>query len=438
MIKNIGIVRETKNMWERRVPLIPQDVYTLTTDFNINFTIQPSSRRIFEDALYRKSGAILDDNLHNCDLILGIKEIKPQDLLTNKTYMFFSHTIKGQAYNMPMLQKLIDLNCTLIDYERIVNERGMRLIYFSFHAGVAGIIDTMWTFAEYLKWVNIDSPFAQLKQTVSYAGIDEAEHAFQMIGEKIKKDGLPEYLAPLVIGITGYGNVARGVHHLLDFLPGQEILANKLESFYKKSDHDNHTIYKVVFKEEDMVIPVSDKVEFDLTHYYKNPQEYKTQFERYLPYLTILVNASYWDTPYPRHVTRRFIKRLYQSGHSPRLSVIGDISCDIEGGIEITLKATDPGNPYFTYDVRSDNAIDGFVASGPVIMSVDNLPSELPRDASVYFSSILTTLLPEIITVDFSLPFDRLALPDHLKKAIIVFHGKLTPEYEYLDQYLRQ
>jgi len=191
-----------------------------------------------------------------------------------------------------------------------------------------------------------------------------------------------------------------------------------------------------VFKEKDMVTPVSDKVEFNLMHYYENPQEYKTQFERYLNYLTILVNASYWDTPYPRHVTRQFIKSLYRSGKAPRLSVIGDISCDIEGGIEITLKATDPGSPYFSYDALADKAIDGFDKSGPVVMAVDNLPSELPRDASVYFSSVLRTLLPEIVPVNFSAPFGQLDLPDHLKKAIILFHGKLTPDYEYLEQYL--
>ena len=436
MIKNIGIVRETKNKWERRVPLIPQDISALIMDLKTDITVQPSPNRIFEDSFYRESGAILDENLNDCDLILGIKEIKPKDLLMNKIYMFFSHTIKGQAYNMPMMQKLIDLKCTLLDYERIINEKGMRLIYFSFYAGVAGIIDTMWTYAEYLKWLKTESPFTQLKQTISYTGIDEAEHVFQIIGEKIKKDGLPEKISPLVIGITGYGNVARGVHHLLDFLPGTEISPDELEKFFKSGNYDNHTIYKVVFKEKNMVTPLSEKAEFNLTHYYENPHEYRTQFDRYLPYLTILVNASYWDLPYPRHVSRQSIQRLYLSDQKPRLSVIGDISCDIEGGIEITLKATDPGSPYFTYDVAADKILEGFAVSGPVVMSVDNLPSELPKDASVYFSSVLKTLLPDIVHTDFTISFDQLRLPDHLKKAIILFHGKLTPEYEYINQYL--
>jgi saccharopine dehydrogenase (NAD+, L-lysine-forming) len=438
MIKTIGIVRETKNVWERRVPLIPTDVRALLTDMNIRILVQPSSNRIFEDPLYEEAGAILNHNLNECDLIVGIKEIKLQDLLDNKFYMFFSHTIKGQSYNMPMLQKLMDLKCTLLDYERIINEKGMRLIYFSFHAGVAGIVDTMWTYARYLKWKGINSPFNYLKQTISYDGLYEAEQVFQDIGEEIKKEGLPQTLSPFVIGITGYGNVARGVQHLLDLLPYKEIHPTELISFFRNKNYDSHTIYKVIFEEKDMVIPVSDNTDFDLTHYYQNPEEYKTQFEQYLPYLTILVNASYWDTSYPRHVTRQFIKRLYQSGQRPLLSVIGDISCDIEGGIEITLKATDPGNPYFTYDVGADKAINGFSETGPVIMSVDNLPSELPRDASVYFSSVLKTLLPEIVTVDFSVPFDQLNLPDHLKKAIILFQGRLTPEYEYLNEYLMQ
>jgi alpha-aminoadipic semialdehyde synthase len=438
MIKHIGLVRETKNEWERRVPIIPRDIRGLISKLGIVMSVQPSANRIFEDKLFLEAGAQVIPDLNACEMILGIKEIKPDDLLPDKIYMFFSHIVKGQSYNMPMLRRLLDLNCTLIDYEKIANEKGMRLIYFSFHAGVAGIIDTMWSFGHLMEWSGIDSPFARLKQTITYDGMHQAEIEFQEIGDYIKKEGLTAKHLPFVIGITGYGNVARGVHHLLDFLPVEKIDPANLHTFMQNGIFDPKKVYTVVFKEEDMVVPVQASSKFELHDYYNHPQNYCSQFEQYLPYMNILVNASYWDTPYPRHVSRESIRNLYSAADPPRLRLIGDISCDIEGGVEVTLKTTDPGDPYFTYDAANDAIIDGLSDAGPVIMSVDNLPSELPRDASIYFSSILKTLIPDLVNTDFTSEFSQLRLPDHLKKAVIVYRGKLTRNYQYLQDYLDQ
>jgi alpha-aminoadipic semialdehyde synthase len=438
MISHIGLVRETKNKWERRVPLIPPDIAGLISRLGIQVSVQPSPNRIFEDKLFVEAGAQVTNDLNACGMIFGIKEIKPDDLLPEKCYLFFSHTIKGQSYNMPMLQRLLDLKCTLIDYEKIANEKGMRLIYFSFHAGVAGIIDTMWSFGRLMEWSGISSPFTRLKQTIAYDGMHQAEVEFQEIGEIIRKEGLAAENSPLVIGVTGYGNVARGVHHLLDLLPMQQIEPAELKSFVENKQFDPKTVYSVVFKEKDMVESTEESSDFNLQHYYDQPHLYRSQFEQYLPYLKILVNASYWDTPYPRHVTRESIRRLYNGGDTPSLRVIGDISCDIEGGVEITLKATDPGNPYFTYNTINDSIMDNLSDAGPLIMAVDNLPSELPRDASIYFSSILKTLIPDLVKTNYTRDFVEIDLPDHLKKAVIVHRGELTPEYQYLKDYLNQ
>ncbi len=435
-MKNIiGIVHETKSDFERRTPLVPADVAELIKTHRIDIRIQPSPQRIFPMKDYLAAGAKEENDLHNCDVLLGIKEVKPNDLLAGKTYLYFSHTIKGQDYNMPMLQRLLDLNCTLIDYERIADEDGRRLIFFSVQAGQSGIVETLRAYGLRLRTEGIGNPFQEIKMTFEYDGLEEVKTAFAEIGKKIKEKGLPEVTTPLVIGIAGYGNVSRGVQEVLDVLPVEAIAADNLKSFIEKGDYSRHKIYKVVFKEKDMVEPLEAGHKFELQDYYRHPENYRSIFESYLPYMDIFVNATFWDSRYPRFVTRAGLKKLY-SGTPPKLRVIGDITCDVEGGIESTLYAAEPGDPVFVYDVDKDEAVRGVEGNGPVMMTVDILPSELPKNSSEYFSSVLKTFLPALAETDFSADFDRLHLPAELKRAVIVHHGELTPAYEYLQQYL--
>jgi alpha-aminoadipic semialdehyde synthase len=337
---------------------------------------------------------------------------------------------------MPMLQKLIELECTLIDYERMVNEKDNRLIYFSYHAGVAGLIDTLWSFGQRLEWEGIRSPFSSIKQSLNYTDQSEAQAELKKLGDKIRTEGLPEQITPLVVGITGYGNVSRGVQHMLDFLPIKQVSPNQIHEIDNSSGSGSKTVYKVVFEEKDMVECVSKSTNFDLQEYYNYPKRYRTKFNSYLKEMSILINASFWDTAYPRHVTKDNLKKLFSGTGRPSLRVIGDISCDVEGGIECTVKATDPGNPVYVYEPENDVIQDGVSGNGLVIMAVDNLPSELPKDASVYFSSVLSEYIPALVTADLSVGFDRLDLPYALKKAVIVYKGKLTSDYTYLKEYL--
>ncbi|TFG96164.1 MAG: hypothetical protein E4H13_12480, partial [Calditrichales bacterium] len=303
MKNRIGIVRETKNEWECRVPLTPDDLGSLIKKNQIEATVQPSKRRVFKDTAYSDVGANVNEDLSDCRVLMGIKEVKIEDLIPDKTYLYFSHTIKGQSYNMPMLKELCDLKCTLIDYERMVNEKEQRLIFFSYHAGVAGMIDTFWAFGQRLAEEGIRSPFALIRQTLDYPDQSAAEKDFAQLGEKIKKEGLPLNITPLVIGITGYGNVSRGAQDMLEFLPITEVTPKELFQIHSRDVDHAKTVYKVVFKEADMVVPVDESQTFDLQDYYNNPEKYRADFSKYLPELTILVNASFWDTPYPRHVT---------------------------------------------------------------------------------------------------------------------------------------
>ncbi|MFQ6116956.1 MAG: hypothetical protein ACE5LQ_01675, partial [Candidatus Bipolaricaulia bacterium] len=253
-------------------------------------------------------------------------------------------------------------------------------------------------------------------------------------GEQIKDEGLPEAITPLIVGLAGYGHVSQGAQEILELLPFQELSPEELPASAEGSARD--LIYKVVFKEEHMVEPLSPEDRFELQDYYDHPERYRAKFEDYLPYLTVLMNCIYWSPQYPRLVTKGYLKRLYGEGR-PRLRVIGDISCDIEGAIECTLRATDPGNPVFVYDPFKEEASDGVAGTGPVVLAVDNLPCELPREASAEFSRVLREFVPQIAQADYSAPFERCDLPPEIRRAVIAYRGELAPDYRYLEKFLQ-
>ncbi len=437
MNNTIAIRREDKNKWERRVPLTPAQVSALVDQHDIRFIVQSSPIRTFPDAEYEAAGAAVQEEVGQANVILAVKEIPIEILQRDKTYLFFSHTIKGQPYNMPMLRRLLELNCQLIDYERVVDQQGRRLIFFGEHAGLAGMIDTLWSLGRRLAWEGIDTPLANLRLTYEYGDLPRAQQAIRAAGQRIEEEGLPVQLTPFVIGVAGYGNVSRGGQAILELLPTQQISPAELLNLSERNDIARNVIYKVVFREEDTVEPVDEGRPFDLQEFFDHPERYRSKFDRYLPHLSVLANCIYWDTPYPRLVTKETARRLYQADPPPRLRVIGDISCDIEGAIEPTIKPTSPDNPAFVWDPVTDSAIDGVAGDGPVIMAVDNLPCELPAEASTSFGSALAPFVPALATCDFSLDFEGCPLPPELKRATIVYHGQLTPDYRYLEQFIR-
>ena len=195
-------------------------------------------------------------------------------------------------------------------------------------------------------------------------------------------------------------------------------------------------LVKVIFKEKDMVEPKSKDAQFVLQDYYQRPENYRGVFEKYLPHLDLLMNTIYWEDRYPRLVTKKWANAHYGPDKRPRLQVIGDISCDIEGSIELTLKAPYPDKPCFVYDPQSGDISDGVEGNGPVIMAVDNLPCELPRESSEYFSEVLRDMVPALGQADFDSDFEGLHLPPHLKRAVITHRGQLAPSYRYLQEAL--
>lgn len=431
----LGIRREDKNKWEKRVPLVPDDIRFLNDKFGIKTLIQPSEIRTFADEQYKEAGANVVEDVQQADTIIAVKEIPIDFFRKGKTYIFFSHTIKGQAYNMPMLKKMMELKCNLIDYERVLDDANKRLIFFGKYAGIAGMIDTLHALGQKLKLKGFSTPFEKIDEAYKYISVAEAEKVIKEIGHQIKTKGLPDGLLPFVAGFAGYGNVSRGAQEVFDLLP---LITIKADDFKKINNFPvevkSKNLFKVVFEEKDIVKPKSGK--FNLQDYYDYPEKYEGRFEEYIPGLTVLVNCIYWDEKYPRLVTKKFLESDDYRNSEKKLIVIGDISVDINGAIEITHKATHPGNAFYTYFPSSGKYEDGIQKDGITIMAVDNLPCEFPKESSMEFSSILINYIYEIVNQDFNKKYEELSLSNPIKKALILHKGQLTKNYHYLKNYL--
>ena len=432
----IGIRHEDKYLMERRTPLTPKHLAQLIREKKLDFIVQRSEKRIFTEGEYLAAGARVEDNLKECSIILGVKEIPISFFESEKTYVFFSHVIKGQAYNMPMLKRMMELKCNLIEYERIVDEQGKRLIFFGKYAGLAGMINSLWSLGQRLKFYGMETPFLKIQQAHKYDSLAEARKVISEVGQEIAENGLPEELRPLTIGFTGYGNVSIGAQEIANLLPVKEISPEILLTLKDRDHLPNNLIYKIVFKEDDLSEPIDPAQEFELHDYYAHPEKYRSQFEKYIPHLTVLMNCMYWDTRYPRIVTKDYLEKLYSAG-TPKLAVIGDITCDPDGSIECTHKGTEIEDPVFVYNPFTRRPTSGFEGDGILVMPVDILPSELPRDSSIAFADALMPYIKPIAVADFNQHFDDVDLPRALKKALILHQGELTPDYKYIEQYLK-
>lgn len=432
----IGIRREDKSKWERRVALTPEHAKLLKEKFDIQTFVQPSDIRIFTDDEYKKAGAVIQEDLSECPVVFGVKEMPATFFLPGKTYMFFSHVIKGQLYNMPMLQQLIDLKCNLIDYEKIENDKGRRLIFFGRHAGIAGMVDSLWAYGQRLKYEGITTPFEKIEKAYEYHSVEDIKRALKKIGEEISENSLPEEICPLVVGFTGYGNVSKGAQEILDCFPIIKVSPHELLSLKSNADFSKNHLYKVVFKEVDIVKPKDESAKFELYDYFKHPEKYTSQFAQYIPHLTILMNCIYWSLGSPRFVTKVALKEFSKNGQKLKLKVIGDVSCDIEGSIEITSKITEPDNPTYMYDPITDAVVDGNEGKGVIVVGRDNLPCEIPKDASRSFSEALVDFVPMLIAAHKQGTLNEAQLPQELQHALILHNGKLTQNYTYINKFL--
>lgn len=435
MTYKIGIRHEDKYTMERRVALIPKHVKKIVEDKGIGVQVESSPKRIFKDEEFKAAGAEVLGSLPDPSVIFGVKEMPIGYFEEGKTYVFFSHVIKGQSYNMPMLADMMKRKCNLIDYEKIADEQGRRLIFFGRFAGLAGMINSLWSLGQRYKHYGIETPLLGIRQAHTYDSLEDAKEDISKAGMEIAKNGLPGEITPLTIGFTGYGNVSNGAQEIAGLLPIKEISPEELLILKETGNLPNNVIYKTVFYEKDLSRPKNPAAEFDLQDYYAHPEKYEDQFQKYIPHLSVLMNCMYWDERYPRIVTKDHLERLYKMGR-PKLTVIGDVTCDPDGSIECTHKGTEIEDPVFVYNPFTREPAMGFEGDGLLIMAVDILPSELPRESSIAFSNALNPYIEAIAKADYNRPFEELDLPGPIKRAMILHKGELTPDYKYISEYL--
>ncbi|MCF7919060.1 MAG: hypothetical protein K9N06_04005 [Candidatus Cloacimonetes bacterium] len=430
-MKCLGIIKETKNIWERRVPLNPAAVKKLT-DNGYRVRVQPSSNRIYTDAEFLAAGAELDSDLSACDLIMGVKEIPIKSIIAGKPHLFFSHTIKGQDYNMPLLQYFLDTRSTLLDYEKIVDEEGRRLVFFGKFAGNAGMVDALWAAGQrYWLEYGIKTPFLKIKQSYQYDSLPQCLEELKEIGREIAENGLPSEICPFNICLLGYGHVSQGCQEILAAFPVEQVEPEELAGLEDK--HVNNKMYMAIFREEHLV-ERRDGGEFNLEDYFAHGDEYKSKMEEFLPYCTMYMSGIYWAPGYPIFLKNRELRKL--AGDMPKLIMIGDITCDIDGSVEATHKVTMPDNPVFIYDPATDKITDGFKGAGFAVCAIDNLPCEFSREASDFFSSALMPFVEAMLNTDYAKSLTTCGLPAEMKSACIVHLGELAAEYQYLKKYL--
>jgi len=237
MTRCIGIRREDETLLEHRVALTPEQVRVLVQEHDIPVRVQPSEQRAIPEQQYAQAGASIEENLSPCPVIFGLKEIPVPDLASDKIYIFFSHTIKGQPYNMTMLRRILDLGCTLIDYETITDEDGRRLIFFGRHAGLAGMIDALWVLGKRLRWEGVPNPFETIQRALDYPDLPTAKAQIAEAGTVIAAQGLPRVLTPLIFGFAGYGHVSRGAQEIFELLPFQEIDPSEIPEIATGKEH---------------------------------------------------------------------------------------------------------------------------------------------------------------------------------------------------------
>eukprot|EP01059_Diplonema_ambulator_P022371 TRINITY_DN37660_c0_g1_i1.p1 TRINITY_DN37660_c0_g1~~TRINITY_DN37660_c0_g1_i1.p1 ORF type:complete len:962 (+),score=354.25 TRINITY_DN37660_c0_g1_i1:38-2923(+) len=430
----IGIRREDKNEWERRVPLTPDHVSELVYQ-GFKVIVQPSSIRAFSDDEYEEAGATINEDLSEAQTILAVKEVPVPLLIPNTTYMMFSHTHKAQTYNMPLLDAILANNIRLIDFERIASDEG-RIVKFGPFAGFAGTIDTLHALGLALLSKHFATPFLHISHAKEYRSLEAARADLIDLGNFIRKRGLPRELGPLTFVVTGSGSVSQAAQQILHHLPCQYVDASELKNLCAKESFDNKTIYVTVVSSKDMVSPKDRTRKFDKADYYKNPENYEPTFhEDVAPYAKVIINGMYWEEKYPRLLTIDQTRRLAKKGQLPLL-VLGEITCDPYGSIEFFTKSTSIAHPLYCYDPLACEAVDmeKFKGQGPLIVGVDHLPAEFPAEASQFFGDPLVSLVKEVAKSDIndSLEAMQKQLPAELYNGILTSHGKLTPNYEYI------
>lgn len=394
----IGVLREEKSPPDKRVPLTPLICSELTRRYtNIEIVVQPSKIRCYTDDEYTAFGVTLQEDVSDCDVLMGVKEVPKELLIANKKYFFFSHTIKKQAHNQKLMKALIEKKIQMIDYETLTDKNHNRIIGFGRYAGVVGAYNGILGYG--LKYDLFRLKPANLCR-------DRAE-----MEEELKRVKLPN----IKICLTGGGRVANGVIETLSALRIRKVTADEFLSASFREP-----VYCQLNPRDYVERP--DDHNFDLNDFFKHPEHFVSKFPAYTKVTDLFMSAHYWDPRSPRMFDLKDIKQP-----DFRISVIADITCDIDGSVPTTIRSSTISQPFYGYNIKQDKEDLPFNKDTICIMAVDNLPCELPRDASDDFGKDLTErVLPYLVEEDVDKVLDR---------ATICKDGKLTEPFNYLSDY---
>jgi saccharopine dehydrogenase (NAD+, L-lysine-forming) len=399
----IGLIREGKTPPDKRVPLTPKKCVEAQATFpGLRVVAQTSPIRSYADQEYRDLGIEVRDDVSDCDVLMGVKEVPIDQLIPNKTYLFFSHTVKKQPANRKLLQAVLQQNITLIDYEMLTNERGERIVAFGRYAGIVGAYNGLLTYGR-------KHGLYDLKPAYQCVDMDDMQEEFF----KVKK------LPPIKMAVTGSGRVAQGALEVLNRMGIRRV------SVYDYLYHDFAEPVYTQLCSSDYNRRRDGRV-WDTPDFHRNPQEYESAFGLFVPVTDLLIACAYWHPAAPK---------LFEEADTRmpgfRINTIADVTCDVDGSIPTTKRSSTIADPAFDYNCQTGELEPAYSRPGNItIMAVDNLPCELPRNASRDFGrQLIDNVLPHLVGDDAE---------GVIARATIARGGQLTERYRYLTDYVAE
>jgi alanine dehydrogenase len=397
-----GIIKERKSPPDKRVVFSPTMLKAFQDQYpQAQFVVESSDVRIFTDDEYRSLGFEVSTDMTGCDVLIGVKEVPVNALIPEKDYFFFSHTIKKQVHNKKMLQAVLDNDITLYDHETITDQTNKRLIGFGRYAGIVGTYNGFRAFGNKFELFN-------LPKAETLSGKD-------VLIERLKRPVLP----PVKIALTGKGKVGQGAKEILDAMKIKQISAH--DFLTKKYDSPVYTQLDVLDynRRTDGVKPTDNK------DFFNNPGQYVSDFERFAQVADIYIAGHFHGNGAPHILTQDML-----NAKGNNIKVVADISCDVAGPIHSTLRSSTIAEPFYGYNPATGQEVDMHHPAAIVVMAVDNLPCELPRDASEGFGEMF---LKHVIPAFYNGDADGI-----LQRSKITEKGKLTERFKYLDGYVHQ
>ncbi len=397
----LGIIREEKVPHDKRVPFTPEQCEQIIRDFpNVDLVVQPSEWRCFKQEEYESRGIAISEDMSDCDVLMGIKEVPADKLVPGKRYLFFSHTIKKQAHNRKLMQAFISKKITMIDYECLVDKNDNRIIGFGRYAGIVGAYNGIMAYG-------LRYGLFQLKPA-------HLSHDKKEIFQELKKISLPN----IKIVITGGGRVANGACETMGAMNLRKVTPYEFLNYTFREP-----VYVQLHSED--FYESKDKSPYSSWDFHHHPESYRCYFSdpnSYAAVTDLLIHATFWDPG-----ADILFSKARMRDPDFRISVIADVTCDMNGSIPSTTRTSKIDDKFYGYDPMTEEIVEPFKPSAITVMAVDNLPCELPRDASDGFGKhLLERVLPALLAQD----------KDHLlERASITADGKLMPRFQYLQEY---